>query len=108
MLPDDQRLILEVAKLLKVGFLQQNAFHQEDTYVPLKKQYLMLKVIDMVYERGSAAVKKGIPISMIKNDDIYNEVVKVKYSIPNNKLEMFDDVFRHIKEFYDKLDAKYA
>lgn len=107
-LPDDQRLILEVSKLLKVGFLQQNAFHQEDTYVPLKKQYLMLKVIDMVYERGSAAVKKGIPISMIKNDDIYNEVVKVKYSIPNNKLEMFDDVFRHIKEFYDKLDAKYA
>ena len=46
-LPDDQRLILEISKLLKVGFLQQNAFHKEDTYVPLTKQYLMLKVIDI-------------------------------------------------------------
>ncbi|NMR96512.1 V-type ATP synthase subunit A, partial [Vibrio parahaemolyticus] len=38
-LPDDQRLILEVARVLKIGFLQQNAFHKDDAFVPLKKQY---------------------------------------------------------------------
>ena len=45
-LPDDQRLILEIAKCIKVAFLQQNAYHKDDTYVPLNKQYKMLKVIE--------------------------------------------------------------
>ncbi|HBM79585.1 MAG: V-type ATP synthase subunit A [Clostridiales bacterium] len=107
-LPDDQRLILEVSKLLKVGFLQQNAFHKEDTYVPIKKQYLMLKVIDMVYERGKSAVKKGIPISKIKDAKLFDEVIKMKYTIPNDRLEMFDSLFKHINDFYDKLEKQYA
>jgi Archaeal/vacuolar-type H+-ATPase subunit A len=107
-LPDDQRLILEISRLLKVGFLQQNAFHSEDTFVPLDKQYLMLKVIDMLYEKGNAAVKLGIPISKVKDDEIYNEVVKIKYNIPNNKLDMFNDIFKHIEGFYENLQAQYA
>lgn len=107
-LPDDQRLVLEVSKLLKVGFLQQNAFHKEDTFVPLKKQYLMLQVIDLLYERGNSAVKLGVPISRVRNDEIYNEVIKIKYNIPNDRLEMFDDVKRHINDFYNKLEAQYT
>ena len=42
-LPDDQKLTLEIARVIRLGFLQQNAFHSEDTCVPLKKQLLMLK-----------------------------------------------------------------
>lgn len=107
-LPDDQRLILEISKLLKVGFLQQNAFHSEDSYVPLKKQYMMLKVIDLLYERGNAAVKLGAPISMVKNDEIYNEVVKIKYDVPNDRLDMLQDYIKHIEDYFDKLEAQYA
>lgn len=107
-LPDDQRLILEISRLLKVGFLQQNAFHKEDTFVPLRKQYLMLKVIDMIYERGSAAVRLGIPISIVSDSKIYDEVIKIKYSIPNDNLEKFNDVFKSISDFYDRLEAQYA
>src|SRR3712207_1274939 len=58
-LPDDQRLILEVAKMLKVGFLQQNAYHKDDTYVPIEKQYRMLKVIDLLYEKRSEERRVG-------------------------------------------------
>ena len=107
-LPDDQRLILEVSKILKVGFLQQNAFHKEDAYVPLKKQYLMLKAIDLLYDRGYKVVKLGAPISVVKNDELYNEVVKMKYNIPNDNLGMFDDLFNRINKFYDDLEVKYA
>lgn len=107
-LPDDQRLILEISKILKVGFLQQNAFHKDDTYVPIKKQYLMLKVIDLLYERGSASVKLGAPISRVRDDKIFNEVIKMKYNIPNDNLDLFDEVFTHIMDFYDKLEAQYA
>ena len=37
-LPDDQKLVIETARVIRVGFLQQNAFHADDTYVPLEKQ----------------------------------------------------------------------
>lgn len=107
-LPDDQRLILEISKLLKVGFLQQNAFHKEDTYVPLKKQYLMLKVINLLYERGSSAVKLGVPISKVRNYELFNKAIKIKYNIPNDKLEMFDEIIEYINDFYDKLTAQYS
>lgn len=107
-LPDDQRLILEVSKLLKVGFLQQNAFHKEDTFVPLAKQYLMLKVINIIYERGNSAVKLGIPISKIKDETIYSDVIKMKYNIPNDKLELFEGIIGRIHAFYDSLAAQYT
>jgi V/A-type H+-transporting ATPase subunit A len=107
-LPDDQRLILEISKILKVGFLQQSAFHKEDTYVPLNKQYLMLKVIDNLYEKGNAAVKLGIPISKVRDDQIYGEVIKMKYSIPNDNLDMFQDIMNRIDGFYDRLESQYA
>ncbi|MGI6112664.1 MAG: V-type ATP synthase subunit A [Mahellales bacterium] len=107
-LPDDQRLILEISKVIKNGFMQQNAFHTEDTYVPLKKQYLMLKVIDYLYNRAYKAVKQGIPISRVKDDGIFNEVTKMKYNIPNDRLEKIDEVKGHIKDFYDRLETEYA
>ena len=44
-LPDYQKLIMEIAKVIRVGFLQQNAYHKDDTYVPLEKQFLMMKTI---------------------------------------------------------------
>ncbi|MGF7058495.1 V-type ATP synthase subunit A [Brassicibacter mesophilus] len=107
-LPDDQRVILEISKVLRIGFLQQNAFHKEDTYVPLKKQYEMLKLISYLYDRSYALVKKGAPISQVKDDEIFNDVIKMKYSIPNDNLEGINDLRNKIDEFYDKLEAKYS
>ena len=43
-LPDDQKLVLEIAKVIRLGFLQQNAFHAEDTCVPMKKQFKMMEI----------------------------------------------------------------
>ncbi|EOD01367.1 V-type ATP synthase subunit A [Caldisalinibacter kiritimatiensis] len=107
-LPDDQRLILEISKVLRIGFLQQNAFHKEDTYVPLKKQYEMLKVIDYLYERSYKAVKDGIPISQVKNEELFNDVIKMKYNIPNENLEGIEKLKNRIKQYYDKLEEKYS
>ncbi|KQC10117.1 MAG: ATP synthase subunit A, partial [Candidatus Cloacimonas sp. SDB] len=67
-LPDDQRIILEMARLLKIGFLQQNAFHPRDLYTVLPVQYRMLKVIEKLYNRVFACIKKGIPLSKVKNE----------------------------------------
>ena len=106
-LPDDQRLILEIARLLRNGFMSQNAFHPEDTSVPLAKQYRMLETIDYLYERGSDAVRKGIPISRVRDDELFSKVMKIKYSIPNDDLKQFDAVKNDIRAFYDKLEQQY-
>ena len=52
-LPDDQKLVLEIAKVIRVGFLQQKAFHKDDTSVPLTKQFKMMEVILYLYKKLS-------------------------------------------------------
>lgn len=106
-LPDDQRLILEIAKLIKVGFLQQNAFHDLDTYVPLEKQYRMLKIIDYLYEKCRDALKLNIPISQIKNSQIFGEILKMKYTVSNEDFSKIDEIQEMIDKYYDELEKKY-
>jgi len=106
-LPDEQRLILEIARVIKIGFLQQNAFHKEDTFVPLKKQAEMLKTIELLYERGLKAIKKKIPISKVRDGELYNKVMKMKYTVPNDRLDKIEELKDHINEFYDELESHY-
>lgn len=106
-LPNDQRLLLEVAKVIKKGFLQQNALHPEDTYVELAKQYKMIKTINHLYDRAFICVKSGIPISQIKNEKLFDEIIKIKYNIPNDKIDQIDLVINKIDAYYDQLEDKY-
>ena len=103
-LPNDQRILIEMAKVLKKGFLQQNAMHEVDSYVPLDKQYKMLQVIDNLYDSAEKAVKKQIALTKIKNDDLFEEVIKMKYNIPNEDYdEKFDELNKKIKDYFLKL-----
>lgn len=102
-LPDEQRLILEIAKVIKIGYLQQNAYHKDDTYVPLEKQLTMLKTIYSLYTYALKAVKKGIPISMVRSSDIFNEIVKMKYTISNDYTDEFEKLEAGIKDYFENL-----
>jgi V/A-type H+-transporting ATPase subunit A len=106
-LPDDQRLILETAKLIKVGFLQQNAYHAEDTYVPPIKQYKMLKVIEKFYDLAYKSIKKGAPISKVKDRNIFEEINKMKYNVPNTDLTKLDELEEKIQNYYEALYMNY-
>ena len=88
-LPEDQKLIIEIARVVRVGFLQQNAYHKDDTYVPLEKQYLMMKAILCLYEESKKAVASGVTAAALLETGLFEKVIKVKYDIPNDKLEMF-------------------
>ena len=92
-LPDDQKLIIEIARVIRVGFLQQNAFHKDDTFVPLEKQKLMMKAILLLYHNSLNAINGGKPISEIISYGFFDKLIKMKYDIPNDKLEMFDEYF---------------
>ena len=106
-LPNDQALVLEIARIIKKGFLQQNALHKEDTYAVLEKQYKMLKLIDELYENALRCVKMDIPISMIKSQEVMQDVLKMKYDIPNDRLELLDQLRERIVETYYNLSRKY-
>ena len=97
-LPDDQKLVIETARAIRVGFLQQNAFHAEDTYVPLEKQKLMMKVILHLHAKSKEIVAREIPISKIIALGLFDKLAKMKYDIPNNRLELFDGYIAEIDE----------
>lgn len=106
-LPDDQRWVLSIAKLIRVGFLQQNTFDDTDTYVPLEKQYRMLKIMDYLYEKGLVGLKQGIPTSVLYNEKIFDNVIKMKYNIPNDDFSGIDVLKQDIDEYYDDLMRRY-
>ncbi len=97
-LPDDQKLVIETARVIRVGLLQQNAFHAEDTYVPLEKQKLMMKVILHLHAKAKEVVAREIPISKVIELGLFDKLTKMKYDIPNNRLDMFDDYLAEIDE----------
>lgn len=107
-LPDDQRITIEIAKVIKTGFLQQNAMHKEDTFVPLKKQFEMLKLIDHLNTRAKEANSKGIGLSEVKNQDLFDDVIKMKYTVPNADLSKIDKLKFEIDKYYDELIVRYA
>lgn len=106
-LPNDQRLVLEIARAIKKGFLQQNALHKEDTYVSLEKQHKMLLVIDTLYESALSCVKRGIALSTIRKQQVFEDVIKMKYDVPNDQIYLLDDLKKKIVDTYKVLKEKY-
>ena len=107
-LPDDQKLVLEIAKVIRLGFLQQNAFHKDDTSVPLTKQFKMMEVILYLYKKSRSLVSMGMPVSVLKEENIFDKIISIKYDVPNDHLEMFDDYMKMIDDFYDRVVERNA
>ena len=107
-LPDDQKLVLEIARVIRLGFLQQNAFHKDDTCVPLIKQFQMMETILYLYKKSKALVTMGHPMSVLKESNIFDRVISIKYDVPNDKPEQFADYKKAIDKFYDEVLEKNA
>ena len=100
-LPDDQKLVLEIARVIRLGFLQQNAFHKDDTCVSMEKQFKMMEIILYLYHKSRALVTMGMPMSVLKQSDIFERIINIKYDIPNDKLNLFNIYYDAVNEFYD-------
>ena len=107
-LPDDQKLIIETARVIRVGFLQQNAFHKDDTYVPLEKQLLMMQTILFLHHKAYEAIGRGVMISTIIKTGIFDKLIKMKYDIPNDKPEMFKQYQKEIDSIFAELEVESA
>lgn len=102
-LPDDQKLIIETAKVIRVGFLQQNAYHKDDTYVPMEKQMKMMQVILHLYSRARHLVNASVPISRVIETGLFDKLTRIKYDIPNDEVSKLDDYIQEIDDTIAKL-----
>lgn len=97
-LPEDQKLTIETARIIRTGFLQQNSFHPIDTYVPLEKQLRMMETILHFYDRAGEIVAMNIPISQLRASGISDALVRMKYEIPNDDMSKFAEYRRRIDD----------
>jgi len=102
-LPDDQKLVLEIARVIRLGFLQQNAYHPSDTYVPLKKQLRMMETILYLYDRCKDLIAMNMPMALLRENSIFEEVISIKYNVGNDELEKFAEYNHKIDEFHKQL-----
>ena len=107
-LPDDQKLVLEIARVIRLGFLQQNAFHKDDTCVSMEKQFLMMDTILYLYKQARTLVTMGHPMSVLKSENIFDRIISIKYDVPNDRLELFAQYHRDIDAFYQRVIEKNA
>ena len=107
-LSDSKKLVLEVSKCIREGFLQQNATSDIDTYVPLLKQYKMMKLIIDIYESADKMINDGIPLSEIKKTGFFENYVRIKNEISNIEMGKIDNMEDEYLEKLDKLAEGYS
>lgn len=89
-LPDDQKLVIEVAHVIRAGFLQQEYFGKNDAFVPLKKQFAMMKVILQYYHKMRDAVALQIPMSALLKLGLSEKLIAMKHDVPVDDLSLID------------------
>lgn len=102
-LPEDQKITIETAKIIRIGFLQQNSFHAVDTSVPIQKQMRMMEVIVRFYEKARELVDRGIPLSALRETGLSANLIKMKYETPNEELSVFDNYLKQIDGTLDEI-----
>ncbi len=106
-LPDSQNFILEVCKLFKTAFLQQNAFDEIDRFTTVGKQLRMLQLILSYWHLGSEAIAKGVTMIKIRRLKVVQEITRMRYTIPNDDLGQFDKIALHLERSMSQLGGIY-
>ncbi len=104
-LPQSQRLVLEICYIFKNAFLQQNAFDKIDTFSSAKKQFLMLKTIIMFYRKGEELIKKGVSVAEIKGLPVYQETMRLKTDFTEDELDKLEAMPKKVEDALKELDV---
>ena len=106
-LSDCKKLVLETCRAIRLGFLQQSAMNENDTFVPIEKQYKMMSSILKIHQQILKLIEKGIPISRIKEIGIFEEYIKLKFNIGNNELNKFDEFNKKVEQELKTVSEEY-
>jgi V/A-type H+-transporting ATPase subunit A len=104
-LAEKDKLTLEVARIIRVAFLQQNAFDDIDAFASPQKQAKMMRMIMTFYNRANDLVNKGVPVKKIieATQDLVSEMGRVKFTVKNDELQKIDNLIQAINARFDQL-----
>jgi len=102
-LPDEEKLILEVARMVKIGLLQQNSFDDVDTYCSPEKQYKLMKLLVDFYRRGQQALKEGTPLADIRNISVVSLILKARMDVKDNEMTKLDQLDVQMQEEFKSI-----
>jgi V/A-type H+/Na+-transporting ATPase subunit A len=97
-LPDEEKLVLEVARMIKIGILQQNSFDKVDTYCSPEKQLKLVRLMVKFYKEAQKALKEGKSLADIRAMPIITSLLKAKFEIPDDQLSRLDELNRRMSE----------
>lgn len=104
-LSESDQLKLEAARSIREDFLQQNAFHDEDTYAPLEKQNLMLKMVLAFYEKGRKALESGVYLKELLDLPVREKIARAKY-LTKERVSEIENIIKEIEDSIDQLISK--
>ena len=107
-LPPTQRLILKVADMIKIGFLQQNAFDDIDKYCSIEKQILILDLIMEYYNRADALLKNQALLIRVANLPVCDELVRIKMQYSNDQIDKIEEIRVRMNEQLSELERVYS
>lgn len=109
-LPDEEKLVLEVARMIKIGILQQSAYDKIDTYCGPKKQLKLLKLMVDFHKEANKVLKEGVSLADIRAMPIIIRMLKAKFEVPDDQLEKLDelgnDMFTQFKQLAGKQEVE--
>ena len=97
-LPDEEKLVLEVARMIKIGILQQNSFDKIDTYCSPQKQLKLVRLMVKFYKEAQKALKEGKSLADIRAMPIITSLLKAKFEIPDDQISRLDELDRRMSE----------
>jgi V/A-type H+-transporting ATPase subunit A len=102
-LPDEEKLILEVARMIKIGILQQNSFDNVDTYCSPKKQLKLLKLMVNFYKGGQRALKEGATLPDIRAMSVISNMLKARMEVPDDQIAKLDQLDSLMEEQFKNI-----
>ena len=104
-LPDEEKLVLEVARMIKIGILQQNSFDKIDTYCSPEKQVKLVRMMVKFFKEAQKALKADVPLSDIRAMPIIPLLLKAKFDVPEDQLAKLADIDKQLDSDFKKLSA---
>jgi len=99
-LPDEEKLVLEVARMLKIGILQQNSFDKVDTYCGPAKQLKLVRLMVKFYKEAQKALKEGKSLADIRALPIITTLLKAKFEVTDEEVAKLEDIEKQLTDSF--------
>ncbi|MGC8963967.1 MAG: V-type ATP synthase subunit A [Brevinematia bacterium] len=108
-IPQSEKLVLEIARVIRLGFLQQIAYDPIDSYCSPEKQVKMARIILKLYDlTHDLVVSYKVPVNEIQNMKSIAEIMRIKIEIPNNELDKIDQIESRLVKEVEEIKQRYS